>query len=93
MRSIKGRRAVAFLLSLSVLVACFSVFTLKNSFVSAEGVGFSDNFESGLKWELKSGTPTDGEELETISDGTNNYLQIPSGSSAFYSPKSSVFSN
>ena len=93
MRSIKGRRAVAFLLSLSVLVACFSVFTLKNSFVSAEGVGFSDNFESGLKWELKSGTPSDGEELGTISDGTNNYLQIPSGSSAFYSPKSSVFSN
>ena len=93
MKSIKGRRAVAFLLSLSVLVACFSVLTLKNSFVSAEGVGFSDNFESGLNWELKSGTPSDGEELKVLTGNADNYLQVPSGTDAFYSPKSSVFSN
>ena len=93
MKSINGQRVISVLLSITVLIACLSAVTLANSPVSAEGVGFSDDFESGLKWELKSGTPSDGEELNTDGDENGRYLTVPSGASAFYSPKSSEWKN
>ncbi len=93
MKSINGQKAISVLLSIAVLIACLSAVTLANSPVSAEGVGFSDDFESGLKWELKSGTPSDGEELIVDGDENGHYLTVPSGANAFYSPKSSEWEN
>ena len=93
MKLINGQRVMSVLLSITVLIACLSAVTLSHSVVLAEGIGFRDNFESGLKWELKSGTASDGEELKTYGDDSGHCLTVPSGTDAFYAPKTSEWSN